>query len=77
MTIVFESVHSDDLDQVGTVLGGKCGSCKGSGRKTCGASVPVSTINHKRVLARADALTQESIRRSKEYADRTGAGKEN
>jgi hypothetical protein len=67
MTTVFPHVHTDDLD---AVLDKKGQSVYPY------SSVPLKSINHERVLARADAMTQESINRSRKHAETIGVGEE-
>jgi len=61
MVTVFDHVHTDDLDIVG---------------RSAYHNVRTVRINQKRVEARLNALTQESIRGTKKHASKTGTGKE-
>ena len=61
MVTVFDYVHTDDLDIVG---------------RSAYHNVRTVQINQERVRARLNALTQESIERTKKYAIKIGTGKE-
>lgn len=67
MTTVFPHVHTDDLDDVLDKKGEPVYPY---------TSVPLKSINHKRALARADAMTQESINGSRKHAETIGTGEE-